>query len=155
MRAHTAWQLDVPILNTAHPNSEGTTQGVVGKYCFTKGAADDDHLTVRALRVYSFRVFVVIAVPAKGTDAAVSSRVAYCFKAAGLLHFAYRADREPAMVSRNEAACAIAARKGIPVNYDFPRKSSREQLEPRDVQSLDCDEPAPRTGIDFSTLAVP
>ena len=72
-----------------------------------------------------------------------------------MLHVAYRTDKEPTVVSLIEAACALAGRKGIPVKDDFPRRLPKEQLEPGDVQSIECDERPPHKQIDFSTLAVP
>ena len=38
----------------------------------------------------------------------------------GLVHFAYRSDKEPAIIALIQEACARAGRRGVRVNSDVP-----------------------------------
>ena len=50
---------------------------LVADYCFLKGQGDDDHITVLVMRLYPFRVFFAIQVPAKGPEPTVVARAAW------------------------------------------------------------------------------
>ena len=71
---------------------------VVGDYGFPKSSGDDEALTTLIMRVYPCKVFLCTWVPSKGRDPRVVARIARFFKEAGLTQFAYRSDREPAIV---------------------------------------------------------
>ena len=44
------------------------------------------------------------------------ARIMRFFKEVGLTHFAYRNDREPAIMAMIEEACALSGRKGVKVS---------------------------------------
>ena len=50
---------------------------------------------------------------AKGPDPLVVNRIAKLITDCGLMHFAYRSDKEPAIISMIQEACALAGRKGV------------------------------------------
>ena len=72
------------------------------------------------MRLYPYRMFFACKVDAKGPDPMASERVAHFIKSAGLVHFAYRTDKEPAIVALIEDACRRAGRKGagVPLQPD-------------------------------------
>ena len=54
--------------------------------------------------------------PSKGSDPLVVARLCRFIMECGLLHFAYRSDREPATVSLIQDARAMAGRNGVQVH---------------------------------------
>ena len=88
---------------------------VVGDYGFPKSSGDDEPLTTLIMRVYPYKMFLCTWVPSKGRDPRVVSRIVRFFKEVGLTHFAYRNDREPAIVAMIEEACALSGRKGVKI----------------------------------------
>ena len=102
--------------NTQHrslKSSERTVPLMVGDYAFPKHSEDSEPMTVLVIRVFPYKLFLVVSVPCKGRDPHVVQRLARFIKECGLLHFTYRSDREPAIIAMIEEACAIAGRKGL------------------------------------------
>ena len=101
--------------NTHHQslkNSERTVPLMVGDYCFPKHNDDSDPMTVLVIRVYPYKLFFACSVSTKGRDPHVINRLARFIKECGLLHFTFRSDREPAIVSMMEEAVALSGRRG-------------------------------------------
>ena len=91
---------------------------LVGDYCFLKGEGDEESVTCLVLKLYPYKIFFACIVRRKGPEPLAVARVAQFIKDVGLDHFAYRSDREPAIVSLFEEACARAGRRGIKVQDD-------------------------------------
>ena len=101
--------------NTPHRSlkSERLIPLLVGDYCFPKHSGDGDPLTVLVIKVYPYKLFFVCVVPVKGRDPRIVQRLERFIKECGLVHFAFRSDREPAIVAMLEEACALSGRRGI------------------------------------------
>ena len=82
----------------------------MGEYCVLKSETDPKHLTVLVLRLFPFKLFYAIAVPAKVSHPEVATRLASFIKDIGLMICCYRSDTEPAICSMIEDACAKAGR---------------------------------------------
>ena len=89
---------------------------LVGDYGFPKSSGDDEPLTTLIMRVYPYKMFLCTWVPSKGRDPRVVSRIVRFLKEVGLTHFAYRNDREPAIMAMIEEACALSGRKGVRIS---------------------------------------
>jgi hypothetical protein len=87
-----------------------------GDYGFPKSSSDDEALTTLVMRVYPYKIYLCTWVPSKGRDPRVVSRIVRFMKEVGLTHFAYRNDREPAIVAMIEEACALSGRKGVNIS---------------------------------------
>ena len=85
---------------------------LVGDYCFLKSIADDDLRTCLVMKLYPYQITFASGVPRKGSDPLVIQRLARFIKEMGLVHFAYRCDREAALNSMLEDAIARAGRTG-------------------------------------------
>ena len=86
---------------------------LVGDYGFIRDSDDQDCTTTLVLKLYPFKLFFSCVVAAKGPDTMVVTRLAQFIKDAGLTHFAYRSDREPAIMAMIEEACARSGRRGV------------------------------------------
>ena len=95
--------------------AERTIPLLVGDYGFVKDAADDENITVLILKLYPYKLIFACVVPSKGSDPLVIARLCRFIQECGLLHFAYRSDREPAIVSLIQDACAMAGRNGVKI----------------------------------------
>ena len=96
--------------------SERTIPLLVGDYGFVKDSSDEDNVTVLVLKLFPFKLVFACVVPSKGSDPLVVARLCRFIMECGLLHFAYRSDREPAIVSLIQDACAMAGRNGVHVH---------------------------------------
>ena len=96
--------------------SERTIPLLVGDYAFMKDGADDENVTVLVMKLYPFKLFFACVVPSKGSDPLVVARLCRFIQECGLLHFAYRSDREPSIVSLIQDACAMAGRNGVKIH---------------------------------------
>ena len=96
--------------------AERTIPLLVGDYGFVKDGADDENVTVLVLKLYPYRLIFACVVPSKGSDPLVVARLCRFIQECGLLHFAYRSDREPAIVSLIQDACAMAGRNGVKIH---------------------------------------
>ena len=109
--------------NMQHPQSHEhmrTIPLLVGDYCFLRDAADAYLATCLVLRLYPYRLFLAFIVPRKGSDPSVVARISRFIREAGLVHFAYRCDREASLNNLVEEAIAKAGRTGKRVHTDQP-----------------------------------
>ena len=88
----------------------------MGDYGFPKSSSGDDALTTLVMRVYPYNMYLCTCVPSKGRDPRVVSRIVRFLEEVGLTHFAYRNDREPAIVAMIEEACTLSGRKGVKIS---------------------------------------
>ena len=88
---------------------------LVGDYAFCRDSKDESLATLLVLRLYPYKLIFGFVVPAKGPDPLVVTRLAKLITDCGLVHFAYRSDKEPAIISMIQEACAMAGRKGVHV----------------------------------------
>ena len=107
--------------NTSHSKSheaERTIPLLVGDYAFCRDSKDDKLATLLVLRLLPYRSTFAFVVAAKGPDPLVVTRLAKLITDCGLVHFAYRSDKEPAIIAMVKEACAMAGRKGVHVKSD-------------------------------------
>ena len=124
---------------------------LVGDYCFIKGSKDEEMVTGLVFKLYPFKLFFGCVVQTKGPDPLVVARLTQFIKDSGLVHFAYRSDKEPAIVAMIEEACARAGRRGIKV-------TSEEDVAVEDLpDEVEVPEPPAINplAIDSSQVAVP
>ena len=100
--------------NTQHriSHDERTIPLLVGDYGFVRNTQDESLVTLLVMRLYPYGLYFSCVVDVKGPDPVASERLAHFIKSAGLLHFAYRSDKEPAIVALIEDACKRAGRPG-------------------------------------------
>ena len=94
--------------NTPHTKSHESDRTIpllVGDYGFIKDSSDADNATVLVLKLYPFKLIFACLVPSKGSDPLGVARLSRFITECGLLHFAYRSDREPAIVSHPGCLC--------------------------------------------------
>ena len=104
--------------NLPHPKSNESKRTIpllVGDYGFTKDGSDDENATILVLKLHPFKLTVARLVSEKGSDPLVATRLRRFVMECGLVHFAYRSDREPAIASLIQDACAMAGRNGVNV----------------------------------------
>ena len=87
-----------------HKRADESTRTIpllVGDYGFIRSSLDDKSTlqTILVLRLYPYKFRFSTVVPVKGLDQMVAHRVARFIRDAGLVHFAYRSDREDALTS--------------------------------------------------------
>ena len=107
--------------NTAHGKSheaDRTIPLLVGDSVFCRNSKDDKLATILVLRLLPSRLTFACVVAAKGPDPLVVTRFAKLITDCGLVHFAFRSDKEPAIVAMLQEACAMAGRKGVHVKTD-------------------------------------
>ena len=75
-------------------------------YGFIKDGADEDNATILVLKLYPYKLVFACLVNGKGSDPLAVARLCRFIMECGLVHFAYRSDREPAIVSLIQDACA-------------------------------------------------
>ena len=105
--------------NTPHlksNESERTIPLLVGDYGFVKDGTDEDTATILVLKLYPYKLLFACVVNNKGSDPLTVARLCRFIMECGLVHFAYRSDREPAIVSLIQDACAMAGRNGVQVH---------------------------------------
>ena len=94
--------------NVPHNQSHESTRTIpllVGDYGFIKDGTDDENATVLVLKLWPFKLIVSCLVASKGSDPLVVARLCRFIMECGLKHFAYRSDREPAIVSHPGGLC--------------------------------------------------
>ena len=84
---------------------------LVGDYGFIKDSGDTESATILVLKLYPYKTFFSCIVANKGPDPLVVARIVKFLKDSGLTHFAYRSDREPAIMAMIEEACVRSGRK--------------------------------------------
>ena len=134
--------------------SERVIPLLVGDYGFLRDNEDDDSTTILVLRLYPYKIFFTIVVENKGPDPVVTERIARFIKDCGLIHFTYRSDREPAIMSMIGEACRRAGRPG-----GIPETSRGEQEVGKGVlDACELDDPgedASPSRIDKIDVAAP
>ena len=110
--------------------------------------------TVLVMRLYPYKIFLACAVPKKGIDTLVTLRIARFIRDMGLVHFAYRNDREASFNAMIEEACARTGRTGKPVAQDdiatdFPYPVAPEQDDEPDAPT----HPAPASSSKHAPAA--
>ena len=141
--------------NTAHVKSheaDRTIPLLVGDYAFCRDSKDEGLATILVLRLFPYRLTFAFVVAAKGPDVLVISRLAKLITDCGLVHFAYRSDREPAIVAMIREACAMAGRKGVHVAGD---DEVVVELEGGDLQAGEIQPDVHPRAVEESHVAVP
>ena len=108
------------------------------------------------MKLYPYHLFLACGVPKKGLDPLVVSRISRFIREMGLVHFAYRCDREASLNAMLEEAISRTGRTGKRFspdssdnNFPFP-VAVPEEDEPDAVTEV----PAPVTPVG-PTIAVP
>ena len=91
---------------------------LVADYCFITFAGDSSLQTVLVMRLYPYRLLFACCTPRKGPHPQVVQRIVKFIRDAGLTHFAYRCDREPAIGSLIDEACSVLGRSSFKVSTD-------------------------------------
>ena len=78
---------------------------LVGDYCFMRRQDESKLLTCLVMRLYPYKIFLACGIPKKGIDALVISRISRFIREMGLVHFAYRCDRETALNAHRRSRC--------------------------------------------------
>ena len=84
----------------------------VGDDCFLRNLAENEFATCLVMRLYPYGINMAIVVPRKGAHPCVVVRIARFVKELGLVHFAYRCDREISLNTTIEEASAKTGRVG-------------------------------------------
>ena len=141
--------------NTGHIRSheaDRTIPLLVGDYAFCRDSKDESLATLLILRLFPYKLIFAFVVPAKGPDPLVVARLAKLITDCGLVHFAYRSDKEPAIIAMIQEACSIAGRHGVHVKSD---EEGDVALQPGDSQTGELREEEHPRSIDHSHVAVP
>ena len=102
--------------NTRHLRSHEQDRQIpllVGDYGFVRDSRDEDVATLLVLRLYPYKLTFAMVVKSKGPDPSTVARIARLITDFGLVHFAYRSDKEPSIVSMIQEACALSGRNGV------------------------------------------
>ena len=86
------------VFHTASHEHERVIPLRVGDDCFLLAKGDTVLQTCLAMRLYPYKIFSACAVPKKGVDTMVIARIVRFIKDMGLVHFAYRNDREASLM---------------------------------------------------------
>ena len=125
---------------------------LVGDYAFCRDSKDESLATLLILRLLPYRLTYAFVVPAKGPDPLVVTRLARLITECGLVHFAYRSDREPAITAMIQEACAMAGRKGVQVKADHEPAIKDDDGEPETGDIREDEHPRE---VEGSSIAVP
>ena len=106
------------IQHLASHESKRTIPLLVGDYGFIRDSKDADNVTILVMRLYPFRLNFACIVSSKGPEPLIVARIARWITECGLVHFAYRSDKEPAIVAMIQQACAMAGRNGVLLKGD-------------------------------------
>ena len=169
---HLPYHPGCPIcVATRRPNSQHrrsrenarTIPLLVGDYGFIRSSSDakEDMQNVLVLRVLPYKLSFASIVPVKGLDQMVAARIARFIRDAGLVHFAYRSDREMAMTALLEEAIRLSGRRGVvtdtnepPLQFDFPIAAADDD-EPDAPTQIPQRQPADATAIAVPELTHP
>ena len=141
--------------NVGHVRSheaDRTIPLLVGDYAFCRDSRDEYLATLLILRLFPYKLIFACVVPSKGPDPMAVTRLAKLITDCGLVHFAYRSDKEPAIISMLQEACAMAGRKGVHVKTD---NDSEIALEAGDSQTGELQDDEHPRAVDRSLIAVP
>ena len=111
--------------NTQHRKSHESSRLIpllVGDYGFIRSSLDsrDKLQTVLVVRVLPYKLTFASIVPVKGLDMLVAQRVSHFIREAGLVHFAYKHDREHAVTALLEESVRLSGRRGVPTESEVP-----------------------------------
>ena len=120
----------------ATKGDERTIPLLVGDYCFFKSSSDSSSVTGLVMKVYPYKLVFGCVVQTKGPDPLVVARLAQFIKDTGLVHFAYRSDKEPAIVAMIQAACARSGVRGIKLDSENKVTEDEAPVE-GDLEFLD------------------
>ena len=81
-------------------------------YAFVRNSRDEVLLTLLVVRLYPSGLWFVCVCDRKGHDDALIGRLAKFISEAGLIKFAYRSDREPAILTLFDEAVRLSGREG-------------------------------------------
>ena len=99
-------------------------------------------LKLVVVRVYPFKLWFVIVVDRKGVDDVTIQRLADVITEIGLVHYAYRSDREPALLTLLDQATSLAGRQGRRLSRDEHPEDVAEDLSVyEDLSDIDAAEP--------------
>ena len=116
---------------------------LVGDYCFLKTFTERFLATCLVLRLYPHKIFHAFIVPKKGHHPDVITHIARFIKEHGLVHFAYRCDREASLNSVVEEAIATSGRTAKRVySEDTSLDQALEASDPTNAAE-DDDNPSP------------
>ena len=129
--------------NIQHRKTSESTRRLlllVADYCFPKNLSDSKPLTILVMRMYPYKTVFATVCPAKGEHPEIVQRIARFIREHGLMHIAFRSDREPAIAKMIEAACIQASRKPVPVTTDDIYHTDigpEDGTEPSDLPSVE------------------
>ena len=125
---------------------------LVADYAFVRNSLDAVLLKLLVVRVYPFGLWFVTVVDRKGVDDSIIQRLADFITETGLVHYAYRSDREPATVKLFQEACRECGRAGQDVTPEKdPNVSASDGLiydmtaSSADIGEADLHEDEPKT----------
>ena len=99
--------------NSMHLRSHEHTRVVpmmAGDYCFMRFVDEKCTQPVLVLRLYPYKLFFAMVVPRKGIDLFVIRQIVNFIRDAGVTHFVYRADKEPAIGAMIDEAVSMLGR---------------------------------------------
>ena len=141
--------------NTAHSKSHEAERSIpllVGDYAFCRDSKDEGLATLLVLRLFPYRLTFAFVVANKGPDPVVVTRLAKLITDCGLVHFAYRSDKEPAIISMIQEACGLAGRNGVHVKND---EDAQAILGDKDSETGEVQDDQHPHAVDRSHVAVP
>ena len=118
--------------HTATNENARTIPLLVGDYCFLKSFTETTLATCLVLRLYPYKIFLACIVPRKGHHPDVVARVARFIRDMGLVHFAYKCDREASLNALVEEAISRTGRTGKRVYQDEPTEDPSQQIATED-----------------------
>ena len=129
---------------------------LVGDYCFLRRRDESYLATCLVLRLYPYKIFMACIAPHKGVDPLVIRMVTKFVRDMGLVHFAYRCDREAALNAMIEDAINKAGRTAQRVHSDDPAEDSEAPSAVAEEEEPDAPTHVPQTPqAPFVTIAVP
>ena len=129
---------------------------LVGDYCFLRRRDESYLATCLVLRLYPYKLFLGLVAPHKGVDPLVVKMVAKFIKDMGLVHFAYRCDREASLNAMLEEAISMSGRTGRRVHTDDPEDDQLSTHHLAEEDEPDAPTHIPQTpSTPFTTIAVP
>ena len=84
---------------------------LVADYAFVRNSNDDALVCVLIARLKPLGVFLACIVPNKGVHEVAIARFTRFIMEMGLVHFTYRSDKEPSIISVIQEACRRSGRK--------------------------------------------
>ena len=121
--------------------------------CFVRNSQDEILLKRLIVRVYPSRRWFAVVVDRKAVGDYIIQRLATFISETGLINFAYRSDREPALLTLFDEACRLCCRQGRRLlRGEHPDDVTEDLSEHGDV--FDMDTSGHDTAIGSSKTAV-